>query len=130
MLDRGSNSDLAAWAVWPFSLAELEQAISSGVHKFHGGIHENLVAFLPGKAGSGASTVVLQTALVIAQDLKRRTLVLEGDLHSGVLSAMLQVEPKSPIRDVLAEAPHLDNLMRIPGQGEQDSGVNAKTIPG
>jgi Flp pilus assembly CpaE family ATPase len=110
LLDRSSNSDFASFAVWPFSVAQLEQAISSAVHKFHGGIHENLVAFLPGKAGSGASTVVLHTALVITQELKRRVLVMEGDLHSGLLSAMLKVEPKSSIRDVLAEAPRLDNL--------------------
>jgi len=110
MLGRGSNPDLASCAVWPFSVAQLEQAISSGVHKLQGGIHENLVAFLPGKAGSGASTVVLHTARVIAQELKRRVLVMEGDLHSGVLSAMLQVEPQSSIREVLAEAPRIDNL--------------------
>jgi MinD-like ATPase involved in chromosome partitioning or flagellar assembly len=110
LLGRTSNSDLASFAVWPFNVAELEQAIGIAVHKFHGGIHENLVAFLPGKAGSGASTVVLHTARVIAQELKRRVLVIEGDLHSGLLSAMLRVEPKLSIREVLAEAPRIDTL--------------------
>jgi pilus assembly protein CpaE len=110
MLDRGSNADLAASAAWPFTVTQLEQSISTAVHKFHGGIHENLIAFLPGKAGSGASTVVLHTARVLVQELKRKVLVLEGDLHSGLLSAMLRVEPKSSIRDVLAEAPRIDNL--------------------
>jgi hypothetical protein len=83
------GSDLASFAVWPFGAAELEQAISEAVHKFHGGIHENLVAFMPGKAGSGASTVILHTALVIAQELQLRVLVMEGDL---------------------AEAPRIDSL--------------------
>jgi MinD-like ATPase involved in chromosome partitioning or flagellar assembly len=110
LLNRSGNSDVASFVVWPFNAAELERSISSAVHKLHGGIHENLVAFLPGKAGSGASTVVLQTARVLAQELKRRVLVMEGDLHSGLLSAMLQVEPKASIREVLAEAPRLDNL--------------------
>jgi MinD-like ATPase involved in chromosome partitioning or flagellar assembly len=109
-LGRSPNSDLTSIAVWPFSVAQLEQAISNAVHKLHGEIHENLVAFLPGKAGSGASTVVLNTARVIAQELKRRVLVIEGDLHSGLLSAMLQVEPRSSIREVLAEAPRIDNF--------------------
>jgi MinD-like ATPase involved in chromosome partitioning or flagellar assembly len=109
-LSRSSNSDFTSFAVWPFSVAQLEQAISSAVHKLHGEIHENLVAFLPGKAGSGASTVVLNTARVVAQELKRRVLVMEGDLHSGLLSAMLQVEPRSSIREVLAEAPRIDNF--------------------
>ncbi len=110
LLARGSASDVASYAVWPFTLAQLEQAISTAVHKLNGGIHENLIAFLPGKAGSGASTVVLQTALVLEQELKRRVLVIEADLHSGVLSAMLRVEPKLSIRKVLAEAPGIENL--------------------
>ncbi len=105
LLSRNPNSDVSAVVAWPFGVGELEQAISSAVHKFHGGIHENLVAFLPGKAGSGASTVVLQTAHTIAQELKQRVLVMEGDLHSGLLSAMLQVDVRSSIRDALAAAP-------------------------
>jgi MinD-like ATPase involved in chromosome partitioning or flagellar assembly len=110
LLNRSTYSDFTSFVVWPFNVVELEHAISVAVHKLYGGIHENLVAFLPGKAGSGASTVVLHTARIMAQELKRRVLVLEGDLHSGLLSAMLQVEPKSSIREVLAEAPRLDNL--------------------
>src|ERR1700722_5311093 len=110
LLNRSPNSDLASFAVWPFSVGELEQAISAAVHKFHAGIHENLIAVLPGKAGSGASTVVLHTARFIAQELKHRVLVMEGDLHSGVLSAMLHIEPRSSIREALAEASGMDNL--------------------
>jgi Flp pilus assembly CpaE family ATPase len=110
LLDRSSSTDLASLAVWPFKVAELEQAISGAVHKMYGGIRENLLAFLPGKAGSGASTVVLNTARVLAQELKRRVLVIEGDLHSGLLAAMLNVDPRSSIRDALAEAARLDNL--------------------
>jgi Flp pilus assembly CpaE family ATPase len=37
-------------------------------------------------------------------------LVLEADLHSGLLAAMLRVDPKFSIRDVLAEASRIDNL--------------------
>jgi pilus assembly protein CpaE len=110
LLSRGSTSDVTSFAVWPFTLAQLELSISTAVHKLNGGIHKNLVAFLPGKAGSGASTVVLHTALLIAQELKRRVLVMEADLHSGVLSAMLRLEPPLSIRKVLAEAPGIDNL--------------------
>jgi pilus assembly protein CpaE len=110
LFERHLGADLTGLAVWPFNVAELERAISNALHKLHAGIHENLVVFLPGKAGSGASTVVLHTAGVIAQELKRRVLVLEGDLHSGSLSAMLNVEPKSSIREALAAAPQIDNL--------------------
>ena len=110
VLDRAPSSDISGLAVWPFTIAQLEQAINAAVHKVHGAIHENLVAVLPGKAGSGASTIVLHTALVVAQELKRRVLVIDGDLHSGLLSAMLRVEPRAPIRNVLAEAAALDSM--------------------
>jgi pilus assembly protein CpaE len=105
VLSRNPNSDVSAVVAWPFSVGDLEAAISSAIHRFHGGVHENLVAFLPGKAGSGASTVVLQTAHIIAQELKQKVLVMEGDLHSGLLSAMLRVDVRSSIRDALADAP-------------------------
>jgi Flp pilus assembly CpaE family ATPase len=110
LLTRTPSSDLTSIAVWPFSAAELEEAISKAVHKMRAGNYENLLAFLPGKAGSGASTVVLQTARVITQELKRKVLVMEGDLHSGLLSAMLEVEPKHSIREALAEASQTGSL--------------------
>lgn len=105
----GRAPDVAFLAVWPFKVRDLEQAISGAVHKLHGGTHENLLAFLPGKAGSGASTVVLQTARALTQ-LKRRVLVIEADLHSGLLGAMMNVEPRSSIRAALAGASTLDTL--------------------
>ena len=104
LLSNVGNSTLSAVVTWPFSVGELEEAVSGAVHRFQGGIHENLVAFLPGKAGSGASTVVLQTARMVAHELKQKVLVMEGDLHSGLLSAMLRVQVRSSIRDALADA--------------------------
>jgi hypothetical protein len=86
-LQRGAASDLASFVVWPFRVAELEQAISDAVHKCNSGIHENLVAFLPGKAGSGACAVTFHTALVVAKELERRVLV--DGLHSSTLAATM-----------------------------------------
>lgn len=105
----GRAAEVASLAVWPFKMRDLEQAISGAVHKLHGGTYENLLAFLPGKAGSGASTVVLQTARALTQ-LKRRVLVMEADLHSGLLGAMMNVEPRSSLRAALAGASTVDTL--------------------
>ena len=110
-LSRSPNSDVAAVVAWPFGLADLEEAIHVAVHKFPGGIHENLVVFRPGKAGSGASTVVLQTARISAVELKRKVLVMEADLHSGLLSAMLQIPVKSSIRDALADSARAGSMI-------------------
>src|ERR1700722_307259 len=109
-LNRSSDPNLTSLVAWPFTVDELERAISNAVHKMHGEIHNNLIAFLPGKAGSGSSTVVLHTARILAQELKRRVLVIEGDLHSGLLSAMLDVAVRSSVREALAEAPHIDSM--------------------
>lgn len=109
-LEHVANSDLTSVAVWPFDLPRLERSISVAVHEVHGQIHENLVAFLPGKAGSGASTAALHTARALLRHLERRVLVIEGDLHSGHLASTLRVEPRLPIRKVLADAPEIDNL--------------------
>lgn len=102
--------EVTSMAVWPFTVLDLERAISGAVHKLHGGIFENLLAFLPGKAGSGASTVVLETARALAHERKKRVLVMEADLHSGLLAAMMNVQPVSSIRGALAEAPSIDTL--------------------
>jgi MinD-like ATPase involved in chromosome partitioning or flagellar assembly len=104
------NADLSSVALWPFTVAELEGAISEAVHKLHGGICENLVAFLPGKAGSGTSTIVLNSARVLTRELNRKVLVMDSDLHSGLIAAMLNVEPTFSIREALAEAPHIDSM--------------------
>ena len=109
-LSRNPGPDLTSLAVWPFGVLDLERAISGAMHKMHGRIHENLIAFLPGKAGSGASTVALQTAGVLAQEMKQRVLVLDADLHSGLLAAMLNIEPKVSIRETLAAAPVMDSM--------------------
>ncbi len=105
------SESLASVVGWPFTVHELGQAISAAVHKMDGGVYQNLLAFLPGKAGSGASTVVLQTARVMALELKLRVLVMEGDLHSGLLSAMLQVPVKASIREALDAAPQGDAMI-------------------
>jgi len=107
IVDANPEYGLSSLAVWPFDVIGLEQAIARAVHATSGKIYQNLVAFLPGKAGCGATTVVLHTAVMAART-GHKVLVLEGDLHSGVLATLLNLKPKSSIRDALAEAPIMD----------------------
>ena len=65
--------------------------------------HPNILAFLPSKAGSGCSTVVLNTAAVLANELGLRTLLIEGDRRSGVLGMVLGVEDKGGLPAILAQ---------------------------
>lgn len=75
----------------PFSPRDLEESAYAALHRRQGIQNRNIIAFLPAKAGSGSSTVALHTAAALAGEYKRKTLVLECDRRSGVLSILLNL---------------------------------------
>ena len=85
----------------PFSHSDLEKATHHAIHRRHPVTHPNVFAFLPSKAGSGCSTVALNTAAALANDLDRRTLLVEADRRSGALSISLNVEGREGLGEVL-----------------------------
>jgi len=94
--------------VWPFTVVDFEQALKRAIHRVRDPHYSRLVAFLPGKAGSGASTTVMNTSSMLAAHLKRRPLVIEGDLHSGVFSTVLNAKPPRTVRQALHEAKSME----------------------
>ena len=71
---------------------------------------ENLVAFLPAKAGSGASTVATNVAgYLSAEPLSKKTLLIDGDLHSGLISVTLGINHPYSILDALENSSQLDS---------------------
>jgi Flp pilus assembly CpaE family ATPase len=89
---------------------ELRVTIREAVQAHHAGLEPNLYSFLPSKAGSGCSTVVLHTALAAAR-LGKRVLVIDADLRSSVMGLMLGVTPAGGMQGVLASAAHLDSFV-------------------
>ncbi|MBY0504925.1 MAG: hypothetical protein K2X03_13520 [Bryobacteraceae bacterium] len=79
---------------------QLNEAVSRAVRRVSGGVYPQLFSFLPAKAGCGSSTVVVQTALELAQ-MGRRVLVLDCDLRSGVMSLMLKARPDGSTQNAL-----------------------------
>ena len=75
--------------------------VDSAVHAASGLVVDNLYSFLPAKGGSGASTLLLAVATALAGPLKKRVLVIEADLRSGVLSFVLNQYPVQSIRNLL-----------------------------
>src|SRR5258705_378193 len=76
-------------------------------------IQENLFAFLPAKAGSGCTTVALNTAGYMADtsrpdSVARKVLLIESDIRSGVLSVLLGIHHKYSLRDALDDSEQLD----------------------
>lgn len=86
---------------------ELSQAIRRALELRHARIEPSLFTFLPAKAGSGCSTVVLNTAAALAA-AGRRPLVLDADLRSSVLGLMIGAESGGSIQAVLAASAELD----------------------
>jgi pilus assembly protein CpaE len=95
---------------WPFTVIDFEDALQRAVRGAGDSHHENLIAFLPAKAGSGTSTTVMNTAGMLAGQLKKRVLVMEADLHSGLFATILDAKPRRSIRDALHDAKTLEQM--------------------
>jgi len=89
---------------------EFLQTINDALHSSMGGVEANLYAFLPCKAGCGASTIVLNTAAALAR-LRKRVLVIEADLRSGVLGIMTGAPNGPSLQTALASSAELDQFV-------------------
>lgn len=86
----------------------LTDAVEGAIRKRKGGIEKSLFCFLPAKAGSGCSTIVMNTAAALARDHKKSVLVLDTDLRSGILGTLLAVEPRTSIQNLLSSIDQVD----------------------
>jgi len=99
--------------VSPVTLKEFEAAVDRAIHKMHAAVQQNLIAFLPAKAGGGCTTIALNTAGHLAGAWRKdaplkKVLLIEADLHSGVISVLLDVKPQRSIVDALEHSGELD----------------------
>jgi len=78
------------------------------LRKRQGGQEKGLFCFLPAKAGSGASTIVMNTAAALAREQGKRVLVVDADLRSGVQAVLLGTEPTRSIQSLLAGVEQMD----------------------
>ena len=96
--------------VAPFSADHFRNAILRSIEGHASAVANNVVAFLPGKAGSGATTTALNVAAALVRDWKQQVLLLEADHHSGALAFLLDLDPESfSLQDALANAEWLDD---------------------
>ncbi len=101
----------------PVTLRSFEVCVERAILKARDVTEDNLFAFLPAKAGCGCSTIALNAAGYLAgaggKDLAgKRVLVVESDLHSGVLSLVLGVEHRYSVLDALEHAGELAPIPR------------------
>ena len=91
-----------------FSPQQFIGALKNGIHQGRKNTFGPLFAFLPGKAGSGATTVALNLATAVAIGAQKKVFVLEADLHSGVMSTLIDAAPRIPLIDALQNAANID----------------------
>jgi len=94
----------------PFSEDDLEQALARAAGARQSMTQGRVVAFLPAKAGNGASTAALHFAGTLAQ-AQQKVLLLDADLHSSVLALVLNLDPAHSILDALDNAAELTDAL-------------------
>lgn len=69
-----------------------------------------LFVFINTKGGSGATTVALNTAVEVAMQNRDKVLLLDLDIHFGVVMDYLNINPAYSINDAIANASDLDEM--------------------
>jgi MinD-like ATPase involved in chromosome partitioning or flagellar assembly len=92
----------------PVTVKEFDESVFRAIHGPQVAVQDNLIAFLPAKAGSGCSTVTLNSAGCLAGALGKKTLLIEADLKSGVLSVLMNSPFRCSVLDALERADQLD----------------------
>lgn len=87
-------------------LTRLQQRAEASAASFP--ISEDLFVFLPAQAGVGATTLAVQTALALAEDRKRKTLLVDLDLSNGLISYLLRLNNPVPLSEALSRDVELD----------------------
>lgn len=71
---------------------------------------KTLIAVLGTRGGVGASTVASNFAWLVANDLKKRTTLLDLDLQNGTIALALDIEPTRGLREALENPDRIDTL--------------------
>ena len=71
-------------------------------------VTNQVFAFLPSKAGVGASTVALNVSAAMARRADGRVLLSDFDLNSGMMRFMLKLQNEYCVLDAMEHATHMD----------------------
>jgi pilus assembly protein CpaE len=97
---------LAVLAI-PCAKEEFRHAVDRALKSHAGEKAAPVFAFLPAKAGSGATTTALFVANLLSKRAHKKVLLLECDLHAGPISMLFNVHPTHSIVDALENSDRL-----------------------
>ena len=92
---------------FPCEREDFQAAVHRAFEAKAGEKNAPVFAFLPGKAGSGATTMALFVTNILTQIVHKKVLLLECDLHAGPVSMLYNIRPEHSIMDALEESHRL-----------------------
>jgi MinD-like ATPase involved in chromosome partitioning or flagellar assembly len=103
------ESSFGGFPVYPIPCApeEFRGAVVQALEARSASKSASVFAFLPAKAGSGATTTGLFVANILASLAQKRVLLLECDLHAGPISMLYNLRPSFSIMDALEDSHRL-----------------------
>ena len=104
-----AEAGVAAFLTVPFDLAQFQEAVAKAIRTVRPHLLENLLAFVPAKAGSGATTIGLNLGGCLAA-MRKKVLILEADLYSGVLSDLVNAQVRGSIAELLGNAASVQSV--------------------
>ncbi|HLJ50215.1 MAG TPA: hypothetical protein VKU01_29580 [Bryobacteraceae bacterium] len=96
---------------FPLSVQSFSMTVRDAIHAARPKRRGNVYAIMPGKAGGGATTIVLNLASHLANTPDTRVVVVEGDLHSGTIKERLELKLQQSIAQTLASADVAETLI-------------------
>ncbi|MCG8359298.1 MAG: hypothetical protein MI920_27350 [Kiloniellales bacterium] len=75
-----------------------------------GGENKQRVAVIGTRGGAGASTIAVNLAWVVAEDLKRKAILVDLDIWWGTIALSLDLEPTHGLREALENPARIDSL--------------------
>ncbi len=102
----------------PVTEQGLRQSVARAMRRVRTQVQDNLVAFLPAKAGAGATTLAVNVAGGLVRDLGQRVLAMDADLRSGLIAMVLKCQTQYSMLTALNNTEALDGALwdRIVGK--------------
>jgi Flp pilus assembly CpaE family ATPase len=88
----------------PYSVEDLIATVREAISASRPVGLENVVAILPSKAGSGASTITMNLARELASSFSKSVVVMDCDLRSGTMAESLGLVPQLSLAETLTLA--------------------------
>ena len=109
MFESPLGASLAHLKFWlcHVSATNFRAAIHRALEARSGEKNAEVFAFLPAKAGSGATTTALFVTNILSEIAGRKVLLLECDLHAGPVSMLFNIRPEYSILEALENSHRL-----------------------